>query len=780
MTNQNSREDNARFENEVRRTAEAVWGLQQYSCRAKPYPSSSGLDELDGYVETRDATHLLMVTVSTNLKKVQEDVAKLQAAKRFERQRNPMRQYLLWLITKDKLQANHLQYAYDNDVISTTLDEFRNRFFDAHAYLTKRKLAAFGSARNPSDNRVTLPENIYVTLPMDYRFINPLRPLRRDEELIWKSISLDEIASKLMRGEIVVITAPFGAGKSITNREIFLRLAEKYQRNETKRAPVAINLREHTNHNNASIILRHHANSLGFEPDENLVVGWRAGLITLLIDGFDEVASVVVTNVEKGQKYLKQARRESLRGVSTLIDQTPSGVGILICGRDHYFDDAQEMIQTLGINGRHYSHVRLGEFDDDQVQEFLKRNDISREIPDWLPRKPLLLGHLTQRTKLFFEKVLEIGSEHEFGYAWNRFLELICSREGQLESAVMDPQIVRRVLERVACFVRSSSSGIGPITEQNLVDIYELEAGAIEDDRVKNQLQRLPGLTVRDHQPGVRSFVDLDLLAALQGSAVVKIIQGEFHNIDDARWQHALSNKGIGMASYLLSELGWSEAKVMEYFRQYSYRGQLAADCFMIALALAQESGYFNGHGILLREKTIGRLDLEEMQIENLTFQNCIIEELILGPDTYRQSVRFKCCDFGRVFGSTSKDSLPNNLFDAECSFQTFDTFPNNNSIIKSDLPGSLRALLTVLRKIYIQPGSGRRLSALYRGITDAGVSKHINSIINILTSEKIIVIDNQTAHPIRRQQERIDTIFAAPKLSQDIIVQRAKELDTK
>lgn len=773
MADRNTRQGNFQFELEVRRAAEAVWGLPKFSCQSKSYPAGSGLDELDGYVEEPRGIHLIMITVSTKLDKIQSDVKKLQAAKKFERQRNPMRQYSLWIITKEKLPAAQLRHAYDNDVVPFTLDEFRTSFFDGQDYVGKRRLGAFGSVRNLQDETITLPEDAYVPLPMEYQYLNPQNSSR--QELPIREINLDEIVSKLTKGEIVILTAPFGSGKSLTTREIFYLLEKAFRNGANKRVPLVLNLREHTNHKDAATILQSHGKSIGFSPTENLVVGWRAGLATLLIDGFDEVASVVVSSIDKSKNYMRKARRESLEGVRNLVSQSPSGVGILFCGRDHYFDDTQEMMQALGINSRPCTLIRLGEFNDDQLIIFLDKHGINKDIPDWLPRKPLLLSYLAQNPKLM-RKVLEIGPADSFGFAWTRFLDVICSREARPESAVMEPDAVRRVLEKLSCLVRATSSGTGPITEQNLIQVYESEGGVLEDDRVRNQLQRLPGLTARGQRPGSRSFVDEDFLAALQGSAVVNILQGNLKIENDAQWQYSLSSKGISMASYSLKMLGWTEAQVMDYFQQYIYRGQVAADCFMIALDMANEQGFFNGRGHIISGRTIGRIDLEEVYIENVTFSNCIIEEVVLGPSILKQSVRFIKCTIGRVFGVTSAEALPTSIFDS-CDCLVVDKLPNSNAILSSNLPNSLKALLTVLRKVYLQPGSGRQLNALRRGVIVSEVESLIEPITRILESEKIINVTSQGVFPIRKHQKRVERIFEELQLSQDPILLRVREL---
>lgn len=75
-----SRKANIAFEDEVRRVAEAVWGLQPGECNAAWYEGDPILHELDGIARMTDVTHLLMVTTSRKLEKVKDDVKKLNRA----------------------------------------------------------------------------------------------------------------------------------------------------------------------------------------------------------------------------------------------------------------------------------------------------------------------------------------------------------------------------------------------------------------------------------------------------------------------------------------------------------------------------------------------------------------------------------------------------------------------------------------------------------------------------------------------------------------------------
>lgn len=103
------RDKNMAFEADVRRVAEAVWGLVPGACQPMHYADDPTVRELDGLARTRDVTHLLMVTTSTRLDKVKDDCKKLNAAENLEKLRATA--ISKWIITEKQLDAQHIEHA---------------------------------------------------------------------------------------------------------------------------------------------------------------------------------------------------------------------------------------------------------------------------------------------------------------------------------------------------------------------------------------------------------------------------------------------------------------------------------------------------------------------------------------------------------------------------------------------------------------------------------------------------------------------------------------------
>ncbi|GAA5533703.1 hypothetical protein [Deinococcus aluminii] len=757
----NEYKENMEFEAEVRRVAEAAWGLEPGECQPQHYEGNRSIRELDGVARTRDVTHLIMATVSRKLEKAKSDVKKLNAAEAVERSRSSF--IKKWLVTREQLDAEHIAFARSNGVEAITLEQFRRRFFDYQSYIAKRRVYAFGSARNLSDGSTSVPENEYAEVPMFItKYDGRLNHTKKE------MVNLKEIISYLANGEVIIILAPFGSGKSLTIREIFKKIASSINQ-YSGNTPIVLNLREHWGQEYPDEILERHARALGFTPKENVNVAWRAGMAHIVLDGFDELSGQVVARLGD-VNFMREARHRALVGVRRILNGATNGSGILIAGRDHYFDDIKEMVHSLGIDNRRFNIVELGEFTEDQAKLYLISKGVSVDLPSWLPRKPLLLGYLSHNKLL--ESVVAIDSSKGFGYAWDNFLDMICRREATHESGAIESDTLRHILESIACGVRATISGSGPIYGRDLSDAYFREVGFYPDEPVIMQLQRLPGLTQRDQDKGARAFVDIDMLNALQGSFIARYILGEIREVDNKSWQFGLSPRSIDTALYVLeskSKLIDKELSslIIETARRVRrenlkdmYGYQLVADCVLIAIeAVRDNSNSISFGGLLLESAYIDVLNIEEVRTDDLVLRGCVIKDLYVDITIKDSKLKFEECIVGKVHGVTNSEALPQAMFD-KCEVASFEPLDSNASILRSSLPIKTKALASILRKMFVQSGSGRKINSFKRGYDDQELGEWIDKILRYLSSNGYIYINNEIAYPNREFMHRVSNIL--------------------
>ncbi|SFW27841.1 NACHT domain-containing protein [Luteibacter sp. UNCMF366Tsu5.1] len=770
------REANMSFEAEVRRIAEALWNLEPGACQPMHYTDDPVVREIDGIARLRDVTHLIMVTTSTRLDKVKADCKKLQSAESIERGRAAA--VSKWLITEVQLDAQHVEHARKQNVLVLTLSQFQRRFFDSAKYLALRARAAFGSARNPLDESISIPDGAYVSLPMRVA----IDTNQANGGMAGKAITLQQIATRLRAGALIVLRAPFGGGKSLTTRELFRTLSDFQHQTTEQPIPLALNLREHWGENHFDEMLDRHARAVGYTPREDLVVAWRAGMCCLLLDGYDEVAAQSLVRTDN-KNFMREARRHALTGVRDFTQKLPASVGVFICGRDQYFDSDSELMTALGISGRKGLVVDLGEFDESSANEFLARNGVAETLPDWLPRKPLLLSYLLREN--LFEEILSIDGSKGFAYAWDSFLTAICAREAALDRSVMEAETVRSVLERLAFAVRAKPSGTGPITGIDLAEAYTQETGQAAGEGVLAQLQRLPGLAQRDAEGGTRSFVDYEMLAALQGSAFAHHVLTGFRSASISPLA-ALSLRAQEMAAYILAksnaDLNTLVGVVTQLLRGSatdSRAAQNAADCLAVAIRIAvvSETSDIDVRNAVIDGALIESVALDEVTLRNVSFRNCIISELRLGERAESDHAKFSGCLISRVVGASSRGGVPISLVSLDCQIDEFDDVSTNNAVLKLDVPPQVKALLTILRKLYKQAGGGRKIAAFSRGITRADVLAHVEPVLAILLRHQFISVFNSVVHPVRRQSGRVAAILASPMLADDPIIIETKAL---
>lgn len=772
--------ENMDFEAEVRWIAEAVWRLEPGACQPSHYPGDPVVREIDGIARLRDVTHLLMVTTSPRLDKAKNDVKKLNAAETIERKR--VAAVSKWLITQKQLDAQHVEHARKNGVTVLTFEQFKRRFFDGREYIAKREIASFGSARNPSDNSITISNDVYVPLPMvisDKVVVKNKKGKHFEEQ--YSPIDIKGLCELVEDGNIVVLVAPFGAGKSLTTREVFNEFSAKYRKDSGAKVPICLNLREHWGQEYFDEMLERHARSIGFRPKEDLVVAWRSGVACLLLDGFDELASQAIVRKDD-VNFMRESRRIALTGVRDFLTKLPTGTGAFICGRDHYFDNPSELCHALGISGNNYKIVKLNEFDEEGANTFLKKHGVNETLPEWLPRKPLILSYLIQSELLL--DILGIDASEGYGYAWDVFIEKITQRESELVRAAMDAQTLRNVMERLAFYVRSLVSGNGPITGNDLAASYVIETKQSAGEGVLAQLQRLPGLTQRDQEAGARSFVDQDMMAALQGGAFARIISGQYENVGAVIPLNAISDKTIDMAVYLLKKDGATSSTTFSIVERLSKEhltsanSQLMADCLAISLAMArEENNTLDCRGVVVEYASYAKIDLEDNAIRNVTFIGCVIEEIVIGSVNPEYCILFRNCIISRVKGAANKEGLPSCMFDISCKVDEYDDIGTNTAVLNSGLDPQVKALLTILRKLYVQSGAGRKMSALNRGITKSEVSNFIQPVLEVMERHGFVRIFNKVAHPVRKNANRVESILNAPSISTDSLVIDVKKL---
>uniref|UniRef100_UPI001E3FDE26 hypothetical protein n=1 Tax=Ralstonia solanacearum TaxID=305 RepID=UPI001E3FDE26 len=196
----------------------------------------------------------------------------------------------------------------------------------------------------------------------------------------------------------------------------------------------------------------------------------------------------------------------------------------------------------------------------------------------------------------------------------------------------------------------------------------------------------------------------------------------------------------------------------------------------LLSMALQEELHEIDFRGMEISSATLGKINLEDVIVQGLTVRDCLISELTVSAGSMTGGITFHSCIIVRAVGIADERGLPDDIFFA-CRVENYDDMATNNAVLQSSLPAQMKALMTVLRKLYKQAGGGRKMASLFRGITQRQVSDYVEGVVKTLEAEGFVNITNDIVHPVRKQAARVEQILAAPSLSADSVVQKIRAL---
>lgn len=199
------REKQKHFEDDVRRVARELWPEAQYS-------GAHMVDgrERDGLFETEDCIHLLEATVSRSKSKTEEDVKKLISLAKKLQTKLPHKAIKCWFVCREEPTADQREVVskHHNLVIALSFSQLQSKIIDAASYLSLRDFYPFGSVRDPATGSPKV-EIEYV----------PLDLIQVGKTDLW---SISSIRDRLLIGERFVLLGDYGAGKSMSLRELLI------------------------------------------------------------------------------------------------------------------------------------------------------------------------------------------------------------------------------------------------------------------------------------------------------------------------------------------------------------------------------------------------------------------------------------------------------------------------------------------------------------------------------------------------------------------------------
>ncbi|MGC4940860.1 NACHT domain-containing protein [Kribbella sp. DT2] len=744
------------FETEVRRIAALLFpdergGSTIYQGR-----------EHDGVFVTEDLAVAIEATTATDKAKAEQDGRKLKAICERLASRYPYKGIKGYFITQGE------PTAYQHDVIrrigqplaALSYAAFRAHLVDVRAYIAARKDHPFGSARDPETNKPNLLDE-YVAL--DFVDVGDRNT----------QYGIDDLIKAMSESARLVLLGDYGAGKSMTLREIFLRSVSTKQKRESGKFCLHLNLNEHQGQTNPAEALLRHAETIGFENPHQLVRAWKSGDAHILLDGFDELFTPGLGAITQ-KSPVANFRHRSVQLIRQFLVQTPAGASVVIAGRQQYFDSLAEMRVAFGLDKKTLI-ASATDFTEAQVQQYLDNRKWTAVLPTWLPRRPLLIGYLASRSMLDLVGPL---STIDVGAGWDGLLDSICERDAQLESGVSGASI-RQIIERLATLARRTATGLGPISFEDLVLVFQELQGRAPDEAAYGVLQRLPGLRTDDTQTNSRVFVDDDYVDAARAGDVLNWVSHRFNDefIEGFRnWQNMLGDTGMAVLSYRLATngtyIGTLQAAAERAWNKEGLEGIGTELIRLILLWGATPTKSVPIHSQHIPSLAIGG----SADASKLTLTQCIIDTLDVTDVVAFDNLPYMIdCAVGTVHGMAEIDDFASEKI-RNCTFESFsDSTENISAILKLDLSDYTRIALTILRRTYGQSGRARKENAFYRGSMTPHQRELIPKVLHDLQAQgavrRIRRRDVTLWEPNRALVARIRTILDSPTSTRDPLV---------
>ncbi|NTV66455.1 MAG: hypothetical protein HGB06_02005 [Chlorobaculum sp.] len=702
----------------------------------------------------QDSWVLIETTVEKSLAKLRTDLAKFAVIRPSLIAKNIYPK--CYYITLDAPNQSLVESGKENYIEVMSIKEFGKKLFNYQDYQYLRLKKPFGSAVNPFSGEIDVTPYAQVTYSGD-----------KGEDY-----TLEDIAGLIGKNRHVVLLGAYGTGKSRCVQEVFRILSNNTDKNF--QFPIAINLKENWGLKRAAEIITRHLSDLGLSGQiDYLMKIYKENSVCFLLDGFDEIgAQTWSDNPEK----LKDIRYVSLQGVRNLVEDVTGGV--LIVGREHYFNSDEEMIKCLGLSKKNPVIIRCKtEFSTQEMESYLTDRKINISVPSWLPKRPLICQVVAEFNIVDAEKIFS-SSEGEIEF-WELLINTICEREAKI-NPVLDPIVIKKVLTRLSRISRCKVNDYGPITLQEIYRAFEDCTGIHTTDETAIMLQRLPGLGRIGPESLDRQFVDIYLLDGLRAEDLVDSIGVLDLSIIDENWQNPLRFFGLRYVGAKLLIEGNRQA-FSSYFNKASNRRNkiLLGDIVASMAKLSDLEIDFNN--CVIDGTIIAELDLSIAIINNIKFTDSIIEVLNI-ENNLASNVYFSKCIIMQLSGVSSLRGLP--LWIEECSIEKYQTVHTVSRIRDADFNAAQLILLTFIRKLFLQPGSARKESALLRGLGDAANKKLAEKIIKILIKEDIVsTADGQEGLlyvPNRSKAQRMKQIMDRLSLSDDRIWHSVSQLGSK
>lgn len=450
----------------------------------------------------------------------------------------------------------------------------------------------------------------------------------------------------------------------------------------------------------------------------------------LLLDGFDEIGTQAWSD---DPKKLKQIRTTALSGTKDLIQRCKGG--LIISGREHYFNNDSEMFSLLGLNPQETLVLKCkDEFSDDEMKEYLSSLSNIIDLPFWLPKRPIICQIINSLEVSDIERIfIDSYSSVEF---WRTLITNLCNREAKIHP-ILDKDTILKIFIQIGRMTRMKIDNIGPITVSEINKAFEFVVGTYPVDDSAVMLQRLPALGRVSAENSDRQFIDNYILDGLRAENLIQIVNENNIDVLNEKWINPLEKLGIEVVAKYIKD-----NQCANYFMDYLKKNCNCNNKVLLGDILASLSFYASKNiidigGLIISGSTISTLNLSNSLIDNFMIKDSIIYEMDISNCSCSR-ISIKDCIIKKIYGLTKIDDAPpfigtNDI--ESCEKESLSYFDN-----KSDLNSSQMIFISIIKKIFFMGNHGKNENDILKSHGNKEDQKIATEILKILTREKLVI----------------------------------------
>lgn len=321
---------------------------------------------------------------------------------------------------------------------------------------------------------------------------------------------------------------------------------------------------------------------------------------------------------------------------------------------------------------------------------------------------------------------------------WDELLDRVCEREvRQIWGAGFQASELRLYIEGLATQARRAPVGKG-LQQTDLQQVFRRVFGRDADEPAGLLTARLPGLGAVAGNSGAREFIDPDFADVASSGDMSRYVSLPYEAASPLEGlQQPLGDLAREICLWRLGDSFAKLSVALECASQQENVSTVSSD--LMSMMLDSGTSY-GGRDIEIRDLHFENLAIDScIDLGRVTLSSCTISTLTISrSDATTESGRLpklKDCMIGKLEGALSKHDVPSGILIGTTTVEDFSAYAATNvAVMNSPLPTSVKVLITILRKLFVQSGSGRKYGAFKRGIPQDAV-RFVDPICSLIKS---------------------------------------------